>query len=160
VSAESKLSPESKPARRVCSVADALSIVGERHALLIVREIGYGNNRFQQIAARTGAPRDVVSVRLKKLEDAGVLERQLYSERPARFEYVLTDAGRELEPILLALKEWGDRYINANAEPVVFQHTCGATFHPVTVCSACNEPVQQGELLVIGGTDAVPGERR
>ncbi|MFZ0903717.1 MAG: winged helix-turn-helix transcriptional regulator, partial [Mycobacterium sp.] len=54
--------------------------------------------------------------------------------------HLLTDAGRALQPILLALKEWGDRYVNPSAEPVIFQHTCGADFHPLTVCAACNQP--------------------
>jgi DNA-binding HxlR family transcriptional regulator len=65
----------------------------------------YGHTRFQDIATSTGAPRDVLSSRLRKLERAGVIERRLYSERPPRHEYLLTDAGMELQPILLALKE-------------------------------------------------------
>ena len=146
------VSPESKPNQRVCSVADALSIVGDRYALLVAREIRYGHTRFQDIAMSTGAPRDVLTARLRKLEQAGVIERRQYSQRPPRHEYLLTDAGQALRPILLALKEWGDRYVNPGAEPVIFQHTCGAEFQPLTVCAACNEPVRDGELTVTGGT--------
>jgi DNA-binding HxlR family transcriptional regulator len=144
---------ESSP--RVCSITDALSIVGDRYALLVAREIRYGNTRFNDIAAGTGAPRDVLTRRLRSLEQAGVIERRRYSDRPARHEYLLTDAGNELHPILLALKEWGDRYCNPGAEPVVFRHTCGAEFHPVAVCEACGEPVRLGELTVAGGTHPV-----
>jgi DNA-binding HxlR family transcriptional regulator len=143
----------------VCSVADALSLVGDRYALLIVREVGYGNTRFQDIARLTGAPRDVLSSRLRQLVEGGLLKRRLYSERPARYDYLLTDAGLDLEPVLLALKEWGDRHCNPNAEPVIFEHTCGATFHPVTVCPACHEEICPGALSVVGGTHAVIGER-
>jgi DNA-binding HxlR family transcriptional regulator len=139
----------------VCSITDALSIVGDRYALLVAREIRYGNTRFGDIVAGTGAPRDVLTRRLRKLEQAGVVERRLYSERPPRHEYVLTEAGNELHAILLALKEWGDRHCNPGAEPVVFQHTCGTEFHALTVCAACGEPVGDGELTVTGGTHPV-----
>jgi DNA-binding HxlR family transcriptional regulator len=139
----------------VCSITDALSIVGDRYALLVAREIRYGHTRFQDIATSTGAPRDVLTSRLRKLERAGVIERHLYSERPQRYEYLLTDAGNELHFILLALKEWGDRHCNPGAEPIIFQHTCGADFHPLTVCAACREPIREGELTVIGGTHPV-----
>jgi hypothetical protein len=110
---------------------------------------------FQDIAAGTGAPRDVLTARLRKLEQAGVLERRLYREHPPRYEYLLTDAGRELQPILLALKEWGDHHCNPGAEPIVFQHTCGADFHPLTVCAACRGPLRDGDLTVTGGTHPV-----
>jgi DNA-binding HxlR family transcriptional regulator len=147
--------PETKPTTRVCSITDALSIVGDRYALLVARELRYGLTRFQDIAAGTGAPRDVLTSRLRKLELAGVIERRPYSERPPRYEYLLTEAGRELQPILLALKEWGDRHCNPGAEPIVFQHTCGADFHPLTVCAACWAPLHDGELTVTGGTHPV-----
>jgi hypothetical protein len=84
-----------------------------------------------------------------------VIERRLYSEHPPRYEYLLTEAGRELQPILLAIKEWGDRYCNPGAEPIIFQHTCGADFHPLTVCAACREALHDGELTVTGGTHPV-----
>ena len=146
---------ESKPSSRVCSVADALDVVGDRYALLVAREIRYGKTKFNDIAIGTGAPRDVLTARLRKLEETGIIERRLYSERPPRYEYLLTDSGRELQPILLALKEWGDQHLNPGAEPIVFEHTCGADFHPQTVCEACREPLRDGELTVSGGTHPV-----
>lgn len=149
---------EAKPTSRVCSVADALAIVGDRYSLLIVREIGYGFRRFNAIAGFTGAPRDVLTSRLRRLEEIGILERRQYSDRPPRYEYQLTPMGGELRPIVLALKEWGDRQLNADAEPVVFQHTCGSEFHPRTVCEACGKPVEPGELVVKGGTHPVAGD--
>jgi DNA-binding HxlR family transcriptional regulator len=93
----------------VCSVADALNVVGDRYSLLIVREIGYGFRRFKELAGFTGAPRDVLTARLRKLEAIGLIERRLYSERPQRYEYHLTEAGQQLRPLVLALKEWGDQ---------------------------------------------------
>jgi DNA-binding HxlR family transcriptional regulator len=142
----------------VCSVADALDVVGDRYSLLVVREIGYGYRRFNELAGFTGAPRDVLSARLRRLEAIGIIERRRYSERPERFEYHLTAAGEQLRPIVLALKEWGDQQCEPGGEPVVFHHSCGAEFHPLTVCRACGEPVRPGELVVAGGTHPVRGE--
>ena len=141
--------------KRVCSITDALAIVGDRYALLVARELIYGRRRFDQIAETTGAPRDVLTARLRKLEEAGIVERRLYSERPPRHEYLLTDAGNELHPILLALKEWGDCHCNPGSEPIVFRHSCGAEFHAQTVCEACGEPIRDGDLTVVGGTHPV-----
>jgi DNA-binding HxlR family transcriptional regulator len=149
---------EVKPTRRVCSVAQALNVIGDRYSLLVVREIGYGFVRFSDLAGYTGAPRDVLTSRLRRLEQVGLIERRLYSERPKRYEYHLTKAGQQLRPIVLALKEWGDQQCRPGTEPVVFRHTCGAEFHPLTVCAACRQPVGEGELTVVGGTHPVQGE--
>jgi len=140
---------------RVCSITDALTLVGDRYALLVVREIRYGRMRFTELLTGTGAPRDVLARRLRELEEAGIVERRLYSERPPRYEYVLTEAGLELHPVLLQLKEWGDRHCNPGAEPVIFRHNCGAEFHAQTVCEACGEPIRAGDLTVAGGTHPV-----
>ena len=133
-------------------------MVGDKYSLLIVREIGYGFLRFKDLAGYTGAPRDVLTSRLRRLEELGILERRQYSEHPPRFEYHLTEVGRDLRPIVLALKEWGDKHLNAGEEPVLFEHSCGAEFHPLTVCSACAQPVKPGELVVRGGTHPIHGE--
>jgi DNA-binding HxlR family transcriptional regulator len=140
---------------RVCSITDALTLVGDRYALLIVREIRYGRNRFTQLLHGTGAARDVLARRLRELVEAGIVERRPYSERPPRHEYVLTEAGMELHPVLLQLKEWGDRHCNPGSEPVIFRHTCGAEFHAETVCNACRQPIRAGDLTVAGGTHPV-----
>ena len=92
----------------MCSITDALSIVGDRYALLVARELRYGLTRFQDIAASTGAPRDVLTARLRKLEQAGVIERRLYSEHPPRYEYRPTETGRALFPLIAAMLHWGD----------------------------------------------------
>jgi DNA-binding HxlR family transcriptional regulator len=95
---------------RVCSIADALDVVGERYSLLILRELGFGVTRFSDIRHNTGAPRETLSIRLRKLEDAGVITRRRYSEHPPRDEYLLTDAGEALTPILRQLREWGEQH--------------------------------------------------
>jgi DNA-binding HxlR family transcriptional regulator len=125
---------------RPCSIAAALGIVGERWSLQTIREMSYGVHRFAQIAAYTGASRDMLADRLRKLESAGLVERRQYSERPPRFEYHLTEAGRELFPVLLALQAWGDTW--AVAEPAVqLVHDCGHLPHAVPTCRHCGAPV-------------------
>jgi DNA-binding HxlR family transcriptional regulator len=100
----------SLPGRRVCSIADALALVGDRWSLLVVREIGFGVHRFSDIRRHTGAPREILTARLRKLEAEGVVARRRYSEHPPRDEYVLTEAGQALTPVLVALRQWGERH--------------------------------------------------
>jgi DNA-binding HxlR family transcriptional regulator len=98
------------PGVRVCPVADALDVVGDRWSLLILREVGFGVHRFNDIQRHTGAPRDRLSTRLRKLEEQGVLERRPYQEHPRRYEYLLTAKGQALAPVIEALKDWGARH--------------------------------------------------
>ncbi|MET9632369.1 helix-turn-helix domain-containing protein [Lentzea sp. NPDC006480] len=126
-------------APRSCSIANALEVVGERWSLLALREVFFGNTRFDQIAAYTGASRDVLAARLKKLVSAGVLEKVQYSSQPVRHEYHLTEAGRALHPVLLMLKEWGDQYVTEGPLPLVYEHSCGRALEPRVVCAYCGE---------------------
>ncbi|GHH44917.1 winged helix-turn-helix transcriptional regulator [Lentzea cavernae] len=126
-------------APRTCSVANALDVVGERWSLLALREVFFGNTRFDQIVANTGASRDVLTVRLKKLVATGLLEKHQYSEHPPRHEYQLTDTGRALHNVFLMLKEWGDDYVTQGPLPLVYQHSCGHVLEPRVVCAHCGE---------------------
>ena len=92
-------------------MARTLEIVGEKWALLAVREVFLGNRRFDEMVRKTGAPRDTMTARLKTLVAAGVLERRPVSEHPPRFEYRLTQAGLDLYPVIVSLMQWGDRYL-------------------------------------------------
>jgi DNA-binding HxlR family transcriptional regulator len=133
---------------RPCSVAAALDILGERWSLLAVREISYGVHTFAKIAAYTGASRDILADRLRKLESAGVIERQPYSEHPPRYEYHLTQAGRELFPVMLALREWGDKW--AVACPLTAtRHACGHLLEVDRVCRHCGEPVTRDTVQAV-----------
>lgn len=141
----SKKDPSKKDAQpRECSVADALQVVGERWTLLVIRELLYGVRRFDGIARNTGASRDILTARLRKLEGADIIRRELYNEHPARYEYHLTPAGRELGDVLSMLMKWGDRHINAADPPVRWIHTCGEVLDPVVVCSHCGRPARDG----------------
>jgi DNA-binding HxlR family transcriptional regulator len=94
-----------------CSIARALEVVGERWTLLIVRDVFLGLRRFDQMQESLGIARNVLTDRLNRLVDEGILERVRYSERPERFEYRLTAKGRELNIALTALRQWGDKYL-------------------------------------------------
>ncbi len=125
---------------RPCSLAAALDVLGERWSLLAVREIGYGVHRFARIAGYTGASRDILADRLRKLEAAGVIERRPYSEHPPRHEYHLTGAGAELLPIMLALAQWGDKWA-VDAPFLARRHSCGQPLQVDLVCHHCGGPV-------------------
>ena len=97
---------------QVCSIARALEVVGDRWTLLVIRDVALGRHRFDELLGSLGVASNVLSDRLNRLVAEGVLERVRYSERPERFEYHLTPKGRELGVALLALMQWGDRYLS------------------------------------------------
>ncbi len=132
---------------RPCSVAAALNLIGEKWTLLAVREITFGNKRFDAIAKNTGAPRDRLAARLRTLEAAGVVERRLYSEHPPRYEYELTQAGQELRAVLTVLRGWGDRWA-VDAPPTAFEHSCGHDLDPAVTCRHCGAEIVPEELRI------------
>jgi DNA-binding HxlR family transcriptional regulator len=154
--------PQVPQGPRECSIANALSVIGERWSLLALREVLFGVRRFDGIAANTGASRDILAARLKKLVEQGVLEKQLYQEHPPRYEYLPTESARALQPVLLGLMEWGDRYVTQGEPPTVWEHECGAVLHPRTVCETCGEPLRPGSArpLRIGGHPVAATEER
>ena len=95
-----------------CSIARALEVVGERWTLLIVRDVFLGLRRFDEFQESLGIARNVLTDRLNRLVEEGILERVRYSERPERHEYRLTAKGRELNIALTALRQWGDTYLS------------------------------------------------
>src|SRR5580704_3792797 len=105
--------------RETCAVAGALQVVGDPWTLLILRDAFFGVKRFDEWQARLGVARNVLAARLKTLVEHGVMETQLYSEHPPRKDYVLTAKGRDLRPVIMSLKAWGDRHIyGPGAEPM------------------------------------------
>jgi DNA-binding HxlR family transcriptional regulator len=95
-----------------CPVARALDIIGERWSVLILRDLFLqGARKFQDFeSSLTGISPNTLSARLKRLEDGGIVERRFYAEHPPRAEYVLTAKGRELGPVMKALRAWGERH--------------------------------------------------
>jgi DNA-binding HxlR family transcriptional regulator len=126
-----------------CSIARALSVIGDSWTMLVVRELFNGNRRFGGILTATGAPPAILSERLRTLERDGVVDKRPYSARADRFEYRLTEQGRDLYPVLVTLMAWGDRWMSGGEPPPVRLHhvDCGHDTHPTLVCSACREPI-------------------
>ena len=133
---------------RDCTIADALEVVGDRWSLLVVRELFYAQRRFTEIARNTGAPRDILTTRLRKLVEHGVIAREQYSDRPPRYEYRLTEAGRALSPVLLTLKQWGHEHVRQGPDPVRFDHVCGHEFVGELHCGACGDALDAGDLTL------------
>ena len=144
-----------------CSVAGALSIIGERWTLLIMREVLFGRRRFAEIKRKVGVAPNILSDRLQMLVEHGLLERRLYSEQPESYEYVPTSKGRDVSPVITSLMQWGDRYIAPAAEPprVAVHTTCGHDAHPRLHCSHCGEVIGRGQLRVRPGKGATPEQR-
>ncbi|MGW4637186.1 winged helix-turn-helix transcriptional regulator [Sphaerisporangium sp. NPDC004334] len=145
---------------RPCSIAATLQVAGDRWSLLAMREILFGNRRFSQIARNTGAPRDRLAVRLKSLVADGILEKREY--QATRFEYHLTEAGRELLPVLVGLMTWGDRWA-ADDPPLVLEHH-GHPIRPAMVCRTCGQAISDDDLHLVshapGWTISGPDARK
>lgn len=143
---------------QVCSIASALEVVGERWSLLIVRDILLGLRRFDEIQADLGIARNVLQARLRRLEEHGVLERHIYQERPARYEYRLTDKGLDLWPAIVALMQWGDRHALAPAgPPVLLEHRgCGGSIDAHRICERCGARLSVRDARAQPGPGATP----
>ena len=122
-----------------CSLARTLQIVGEWWTLLVLRDICFGVNRFEEIHDHLGVARNILKTRLDTLVEHGMVQRRRYQEHPQRYEYLPTDKANDLVPALLALVAWGDRWTADTGPPVVFTHTsCGHDTSATIVCSACS----------------------
>jgi DNA-binding HxlR family transcriptional regulator len=129
---------------RPCSIAASLQVVGDRWALLAIREVTFGNHRFRQIAKNTGAPTDRLSARLKGLVAAGVMERRPLPDEPRHEGYYLTDAGRDLVGVLRELLRWGDRWITTSPSMRLRHHD--HEFTPRAVCAHCGEAADRDDV--------------
>lgn len=141
-----------------CSIARTLDVVGEWWTLLIVRDALRGSTRFDEFRESLGMARGVLSSRLRKLVDQGILERRQYSEHPPRHEYTLTEKGRALAPVVTAMMVWGDVWAAGPAgPPVVLVHEpCGQAMHPVSVCPHCRVDVSSENVRSLPGPGAAP----
>jgi DNA-binding HxlR family transcriptional regulator len=137
-----------------CSVARSLEVIGEWWTLLIVRDAFLGVTRFDEFASRLGIARNVLTSRLDTLVEAGVMERVPYEEgeRP-RYDYKLTRMGRDLYPVVVTLRQWGDRWLTGEGrEPVLLEHvTCGHQVTAHLVCDHCDEALVPRETRAVAG---------
>jgi len=143
------LDPRSGWEARGCTIAQAVEAVGTRSAFLLLREAFYGTTRFDEFAQRVGISEPVAAARLKDLVEMGLLERQPYREpgQRTRLEYRLTEMGADLFPALVALNQWGDRWLTP-AGVEMQHHDCGARVHAELRC-ASDHPLTVGEVDLV-----------
>ena len=135
-----------------CSVAQCLEVVGEWWSMLIIRDAFLGVTRFDQFQERLGISRNVLNQRLSYLVDNGVLERVPYSDHPPRFDYRLTSKGKDLWPVLTAMRQWGDQHAAPDGPPLRVVHkACGKTSQAVMTCSHCGEPMTARDVKAVRG---------
>jgi len=147
---------------QICSVARSLEIVGEWWTLLVVREAFFGTHRFSDFEANLSIAKNVLSDRLAKLVEAGVMERKPVVGRGNPQDYTLTPMGRDLFPAIIALMQWGDRWIyGAERAPVrVLDHEGGAEIARMKVTTPEGKPLQPKDVVVVPGPGADEAVRR
>ena len=142
---------------QVCSVARMLEVVGDRWTLLVVRDAFRGIRRFDDFQRSLGVARNVLTDRLNRLVDEGILRRHQYQERPARYEYRLSRKGVELWPVIVSAMKWGDRYLFDGQAPVRILHQdCGGDLDERFHCSRCGAELGPGDVYAEPG----PGSRQ
>ena len=138
-----------------CSIATALDIIGEGWTILIVREAFFGTRRFEDFQQHLGIARNILTTRLRKLCDHGVLQRVPVKEGAKRHEYRLTPMGRELYPTLIALTQWGDRWLHDDRAPVKFiEYKTGEEIADVAIMSKDNRVLDARDLVLKPGPGA------
>jgi DNA-binding HxlR family transcriptional regulator len=147
---------------QVCSLARALEVLGERWTILVVRDAMLGVRRFEDFQAGLGVARNVLTDRLRRLVDAGVLQRVPYQERPQRFEYQLTTMGVELAVPIISLMHWGDKHRPGPGGPprLVRHRGCGGAVEAELVCQQCGLSIEPFRAEAVPGPGLVgPRER-
>lgn len=135
----------------LCPIARSLSVVGDRWTLLVMRELFFGNLRFDGLQAQTGMSPHLLSTRLKRLESDGVIARNAYQEKPARYQYGLTAKGQDLYPVLMTLAGWGKKWggLDTAAPALDLRHRqCGHELLVGLACACCGQPFDQDDIAV------------
>jgi DNA-binding HxlR family transcriptional regulator len=132
-------------AAQPCPIARTLDLVGEWWTLLIVRDALLGARRFDDFKA-TGIADNVLSARLKKLTEAGILKRRRYQTHPDRYEYLLTEKGYALAPVVLALRSWGKRFTKGADTSHIVHKACGGSIELGFHCTQCDREIDKAEI--------------
>ena len=145
-------------ARWPCSVARTMDLLGDWWTPLVLREAFYGLRRFDEIQAGLGIARNTLADRLRRLVDEGLLEKVPYQADPVRYDYVLTEKGRDFFGVIAAMTAWGDRWLADEAgAPITMHHvTCDHDTHAEVVCAHCREPLTAGETSMRMGPGYPP----
>ena len=118
-------------ARSTCAVASTLDIIGDKWSLLVIRDLFAGKSTYgEMLASGERVPTNILADRLKRLEEAGIVEKNAYQERPVRFAYTLTPKGRDMGDILIALVRWGRKHIPDSTAHAFAERAARATAKP------------------------------
>ena len=131
-----------------CSIARPVSVLGDRWTLIVLRQAFRGVRRFDEFQSSLGISRPLLADRLARLVQAGILERRPYlSDQRPRQEYRLTKKGLDLYPVLMALRDWGDRYMAPGGPFVLYRHRgCGGSAQVRHTCSACGQELSAPDI--------------
>jgi DNA-binding HxlR family transcriptional regulator len=138
-----------------------MDIIGDGWSALILRDVFAGITRFEQFQRDLDVSRKLLAARLDRLVEEGILERRIYSEHPVRYDYLPTEKGAELFPIIAAIMSWGDRWTAASAGPpaVIRHHTCGTHAAAKVVCDHCGQPLALHDVTAEAGPGGRTGQR-
>ena len=137
---------------QVCSVARTLEVIGDRWTLLVIRDAFLGVRRFEDFQRSLGVARNVLTERLNRLVEEGILRRRRYQQRPARYEYRLTRKGVDLWPVMMTTMKWGDRYLYPGEKPRLVRHKdCGGDIDQRLHCSRCGAELEPTDVYVETG---------
>ena len=152
----------SRSSNKECSIARAMEVVGDRWSIPLLREAYYGTRRFDEFQYYLGVAPNILSTRLKKFIDLGMMTRVPLPEHGGRYEYMLTKKGRDFFPTYLALKKWGDDWLAEPAGPqVVFKdRSSGRQIEYPTLLSGRGKPLQLEDVEIVAGSGAVPFNRK
>jgi DNA-binding HxlR family transcriptional regulator len=138
-----------------CSVANTVDVIGDRWSLLILRDAFFGVRRFDDFQKDLAIARNVLADRLQGLVDREILTTRPYQDNPPRNEYVLTDKGRDLFDVLMALWRFGDKWEPASAKRVAIHDECGHETHIVASCAHCGGELTRRNIRVVPALDVV-----
>ena len=138
---------------QVCSVARTLSVIGDRWSMMILRDAFLGTRRFEDFHRQLGVSRHRLSDRLNKLVENDVLEKKAYQERPLRYEYRLTEKGIDLYQVMIAMVQWGDKWLSDDTgTPIEYVHkACGHKIKPQMACTECGEFIEARDVQPVVG---------
>lgn len=132
---------------RPSSVSRALQIIGDKWSFMVVREGFFGNRRYDKILTELEIAPNILTDRLSRLVSNGVFVRRQYQSSPDRYEYLLTDMGRDLYGPFIAMLRWGDRWLSKGKPPLLLKHLpCGHDFHAEVVCDRCKQPIVAADM--------------
>lgn len=132
-----------------CNIARGANVLGDHWNLLLIRDACLGVRRFDDFQRSLGIGSNMLTVRLNRLVDEGMLDRVEYQRNPSRHEYRLTDKGRDAYSVLAALDAWARRWLaGPDGSPVLLHHeTCDHDMHALVVCSECRQPIDVRDVV-------------